>query len=325
MRKSSKVFFIGIALAVPTAIPMFSQGIGIVSVLESPSLIANQFSQYYTAIDQLYSAYDQTMNTITMIEQNYKRIQQSIERMKSIDWENIRWDGDFDIRNDIRNANARVNRALDNVRNIRDTIYRPNIPVGNTRYSIADLCGGGKEGSNIATAFQDYLDFYEGTFKSAGRALAGDLTQAQRVAIMRKYGISPANFIMVQSTEATLRTKASDALARLENQAEQLQEEEKERAAILEGVFGDNARDSDGNVTQGATNEAIMRLFDNLISQITELKRLQEELLAMQGQKTLNEKALEESRAIAEKELDDFREYYNSRVSDSFYKRGGTE
>ena len=62
-------------------------------------------SGWLTAIDQLYQQYDMVMNTITQIENQYQQIQQAVERAKSIDWNNIRFDGDFDIRNDIKDAN----------------------------------------------------------------------------------------------------------------------------------------------------------------------------------------------------------------------------
>ncbi len=79
---------------------------------------------WLTAIDQLYSQYDMVMNTITTIENQYRQIQQAVERAKSIDWENIRFDGDFDIRNDIKDANRRVNALLNQARRIRDTHHR---------------------------------------------------------------------------------------------------------------------------------------------------------------------------------------------------------
>lgn len=62
------------------------------------------------------------MNTITQIENQYQQIQQAVERAKSIDWDNIRFDGDFDIRNDIKDANKRVNKLLNQTRQIKNTL-----------------------------------------------------------------------------------------------------------------------------------------------------------------------------------------------------------
>ena len=98
-------------------------------------------SGWLTAIDQLYQQYDMVMNTITQIENQYNMIQQNIERAKSIDWDNIQFDGDFDIRNDIRDANKRVNRLLTSSRNIKSLMTSPSIQCGYGSYSLADLCG----------------------------------------------------------------------------------------------------------------------------------------------------------------------------------------
>ena len=84
-------------------------------------------SGWLTAIDQLYQQYDMVMNTITQIENQYQQIQQAVERAKSIDWDNIRFDGDFDIRNDTNDTNKRVNKLLNQTRQIKNTLTSPNI------------------------------------------------------------------------------------------------------------------------------------------------------------------------------------------------------
>ena len=82
-------------------------------------------SGWLTAIDQLYQQYDMVMNTITQIENQYQQIQQAVERAKSIDWDNIRFDGDFDIRNDIKDATKRVNKLLTQARNMNSKFVSP--------------------------------------------------------------------------------------------------------------------------------------------------------------------------------------------------------
>lgn len=76
-------------------------------------------SGWLAAIDQVYQGYDMVMNTITQIENQYSMIQQQVERAKSIDWDNISFDGDFDIRNDIKDATKRGNKLLTSARNIK--------------------------------------------------------------------------------------------------------------------------------------------------------------------------------------------------------------
>lgn len=282
--------------------------------------IANQISQWMTAIDTLYSNYDQVMNTITMIEQNYETIKKATERMKNIDWENIQWDGDFDIRNDIKNANARVNRFLTQARKIEETITRGNIPIGNNVYSIADLCGASKDGKrNIASAFKDYIEFYEENFKSIGNALAGELSQKQRIAIMQKYGISPANFLMVQKSEAAVRDGIAKAMGKVKEEARQLMdmEKEKEVSAIMEGAF--SSIDADGNITQGATNEALLRLIDVLIARIDRLDKEMQDANKLQADIQSTKIALNETEKKAADTARENEKAMNSRMSDSFH------
>lgn len=285
--------------------------------------IANQISQWTTAIDTLYSNYDQVMNTITMIEQNYETIKKATERMKNIDWENIQWDGDWDIRNDMKNANARANRLLTQARRIEDTIAKGNVPIGNQVYSIADLCGASKDGKrNIASAFKDYMEFYEENFKAIGKALEGELTQKQRLAIMMKYGISPANFLMVQKSEAAVRDGIAKAMGKVKEEARQLMdmEKEKEVSAIMEGAF--SSMDADGNITQGATNEALLRLIDVLITRIDRLEKEMQDANKLQADIQDTKLALNEAEKKAGQSIKENERAMNSRMSDSFYVSG---
>ena len=60
-------------------------------------------SNWLGTIDQLFQMYDMVQNTITQIENQYKSIQQAVERAKAIDWDNrmakyradIDWEGMF--------------------------------------------------------------------------------------------------------------------------------------------------------------------------------------------------------------------------------------
>lgn len=99
-----------------TIIALLLGGALTVSSVSATGYPVFDISGWLTAIDQLYEQYDMVMNTITQIENQYQQIQQAVERAKTIDWENISFDGDFDIRNDIRDANKRVNKLLNQAR-----------------------------------------------------------------------------------------------------------------------------------------------------------------------------------------------------------------
>ena len=156
-------------------------------------------SGWLNGIDQLYQGYDMVMNTITQIENQYNMIQQQVERAKSIDWDNISFDGDFDIRNDIRDATKRVNRLLTSARNIKKMMTTPSISCGNVKYSIADLCGINpnnqddlwENDKNLLTACRDYKQFMSETMQKTVSSLTDGLEEDQKKAIWVKYGISP--------------------------------------------------------------------------------------------------------------------------------------
>ena len=184
-------------------------------------------SGWLTAIDQLYQQYDMVMNTITQIENQYQQIQQAVERAKSIDWDNIRFDGDFDIRNDIKDANKRVNKLLNQTRQIKNTLTSPNIDCGNGRYSLADLCGMGSPDHNFFSACKDVEAYMTDSMKFSIDAIEGNLTEKQKMMIWRKYGISPKNYLFVQQSVAQVKTQASKLMAKATDEAVQLQREDR--------------------------------------------------------------------------------------------------
>lgn len=227
---------------------------------------------WLTALDQLYSAYDTVNNTITQIENQYRQIQQSVERAKSIDWENIRFDGDFDIRNDIRDATKRVNRLLTQANNIKKTVTTPSISCGNVKYSIADLCGAGEDGRNFSTAVSDYKYYMTETMKSAVDAVSKELTPEQRRAIWTKYGISPENYVFVQQSKNAVKNAASALMAKATDEAKQMQAEERiaKQNTIINAALEN--KDSDGNPTQSGMQEAQLHLTGELAEHLLQLE-----------------------------------------------------
>lgn len=282
-------------------------------------------SGWLAAIDQLYEAYDMVNNTITQIENQYTQIQQAVERAKSIDWDNIRFDGDFDIRNDIKDANKRVDKLLTQARNIRKTITTPSINCGNVRYSIADLCGitdpeesGVRK--NILTALIDYKDYMSSTMKNAVDGIVEGLTDEQRQAIWTKYGISPQNYIFVQNAHTEVLKAASTILA---NATEQAYE-----AGLLETTTRSNSIikaatesvDSNGNPTMSAMTEANMYLFQQLVEEMYGLKSAIYETGSLSAQLAMEQDAQKVAEENAEAEQQAIEERKESKVSSRFKK-----
>lgn len=265
-KKIRKLIFLGLFFC--TNINMFAQ-VGIVTT--APGSIMLDPSNWITAIDELYASYDMVKNTITQIENQYAQIQQAIERAKSIDWDNIRFDGDFDIRNDLKDANRRVNKLLTQTRTVKDSLTQSVINVGGVQYSLADLCGAGSDGKNIFTAFNDTKKYMTESMQRAVKALEEELPQEQKIAIWKKYGISPRNYIFVQQSAAFLKNKAQNAIAAVTEKAleTKFQEVTDTTNTIINTAY--HTLDSNGNPTATALAEV-----SNLLTQqaIFELQKL---------------------------------------------------
>lgn len=224
--KKTKFFFVALAML---AFESFSAGAQGYPVFDNANLMQS-VSKWMTAIDTLYANYDMVQNTITQIENQYRTIQQAVERAKSIDWDNIRFDGDFDIRNDIRDANRRVNRLLSQARTVRNALTTNIIkaPGSNISYSLADLCGMGDENKDVFTAAADVCGYMSDNMKSAADAAVNGVTAEQAAAIMSKYGITPRNFWFAVQAENQVRTAVENAIAFAEESAQEMEVEEED-------------------------------------------------------------------------------------------------
>lgn len=269
-------------------------------------------SNWLGGIDRFYQNYDMVMNTYTQIENQIKTIQHAVEVAKGIDWENIRFDGDFDIRNDIRDATKRVNKMLTQVNKIKKTLTTPSINCGNVKYSIADLAGcttsdTWESRKNMLTAVQDYQYFMTNNMKEAVNGLENGLDEKQKKAIWRKYGISPSNYIYIQQATTMVADAASKAVNEATEEAKKLKAEEREarKNAILEAAM-ENV-DSDGNPTQAGVGQATMFLTDQMIDELGKLGYSIDEMNALIGSylvKQENEKQALADEEAARKEID---------------------
>lgn len=260
-------------------------------------------SNWLTAIDELYSNYDMVTNSITQIENQYKTINQAIENMKGIDWENIHFDGDFDIRNDIKDANKRVNRLLSQVNAIYDTLNTSIISVpGGTSYSIADLCGHGDEGKDFGTCVTDIYGHMKTSMLQAAAYAVGNLTEEQEKAIWQKYGISPKNYYLVAQASKQVRAKAEACIATTTEKARSMVRDAKYAAlnTIVQAAL--EQKTSDGTIPEGAINEASLLATQQLYEQCISVQEAIENAAAAFSQKLIadeNQKEVEASEKLA--------------------------
>jgi len=282
-------------------------------------------SGWLAAIDQLYQAYDMVNNTITQIENQYKAIQHSIEVAKSIDWENIRFDGDFDIRNDIKDANRRVNKLLTQARNIKNTITTPSINCGNVKYSIADLCGcttsnTWEDRKNLFTAVSDYKYYMTTTMKTAVDDVVKGLDEKQRKAIWVKYGISPKNYVFVQQSQTAVIDSASKVMAKCTEEAERMKAEEAiaRKNTVVQAALEN--LDSDGSPTSAGMQEAQLHLTGQLVEQMEELSFAINDVGQIAASRAIQEEAQKQAEADEAARAEEIREKKDNKVSSRFRK-----
>lgn len=293
--------------------------------LTAPNLFATGYpvfdvSGWLTAIDQLYQQYDMVMNSITTIENQYMQIQHAVERAKSIDWDNISFDGDFDIRNDIKDANKRVNKLLNQARLIKNTITSPNIDCGYGRYSLADLCGMNGSDHNFLSAVGTMERYMSDSMSNTIKNIESGLSEKQRISIWRKYGISPKNYLFVQQSVAQVKNVASKVLAKATEEAIELNREEKiaRTNTVIEAAYSQT--DSDGNMTDSAANEANLYLSQQTVDGLLALEESMNDMASLEASRLIaeeNEKQAETDQMAAEQQR---QEAFDYKVPDSFRK-----
>lgn len=277
-------------------------------------------SGWLTAIDQLYQEYDMVMNSITQIENQYKQIQQAVERAKSIDWDNISFDGDFDIRNDIRDANKRVNKLLNQARIIKNTITTPTIDCGYGRFSLADLCGMNGSDHNFFMAVETMGSYMTNTMSATIKNIENGLTEKQRISIWRKYGISPKNYLFVQQSVAQVKNSASKVLAKATDEAVELNRQETiaRTNAVIEAAYSQT--DSDGNMTDAAAKEASLYLSQQTIDGLLALDESVNDLASLEASRLISEENARQAEADEMAAEQQRQEAFDYKVPDSFRK-----
>lgn len=311
--KKLKVLFVVFGVCLYDSFSLFAQ-----SVVHDPINNIPLVSNWLTAIDTLYSNYDMVMNTITQIENQYKAINQAIENAKGIDWENIRFDGDFDIRDDIRDANKRVNKLLSQANAIKDTLNTSIISAGGVSYSLADICGHGDDGKDFASCVTDVYGYMKGNMMQAAASAVGNLSEEQEKAIWKKYGISPKNYYLVAQASKLVREKASTCIAATTNEARALVRDEKitKLNTVVEAAM--EAKTSDGTIPEGALQEASMLASQMMVDECMSLREAVENAAAATAQKILADEQQKEAEASEKLAEEKSSEILNNNIPGNF-------
>lgn len=260
-------------------------------------LLTFDIENWMTSIDQLYTNYDMITNAITQLENQYKQIQHAINAAKNIDWTNVGWNGDLDIRNEISGATKNVNKMLTLAREVENTLTEESITIGTVRYSLADLCGKGASDKDITTAFKDAKSYMSANMQLAINALEADLSPEQKKVIWTKYGISPKNYLFIQQSNEQVTKAASKAISKTtEKGKDLLYEQRKEKMnAVLEGVY--KTLDEDGNITDGAMKEGLLRLAEQIVEGSIDMQDSVNEISKLIAQQQIAEANKKEAEA----------------------------
>ncbi len=201
-------------------------------------------ANWLSAIDRFYQGYDQIMNTLQMIEQNYQQIQMAIEQAKSWKFEDLDFnDGNFlenfDIRDEIQDATKQVNRQLNNVRKIRDTFEKENMQIGNKTFSMKDLAGLGDKDKTLVDIVKDTIEMEKNDFAAACEELTKELTDEEKRTIWQKYGLSPQNFMMVKNLDQKMQDQVTTVMANANAKVEELRwgEDAAKTNAVIQKIF----------------------------------------------------------------------------------------
>lgn len=273
-------------------------------------------TNWLSAIDMVYTQFDMINNTITQIENQYQQIQMAVESAKSIDWSNIKFDGDWDIRNEIKDATSKVNRVLSSARKIKNTITTPSITCGTGKYSIADLC----TLDGMEQAITDTADFMTENMKAVIKNFEEGMDEEQKQAIWAKYGISPQNYLFVQQSVKQIKDGATRIIAAATEKAVEMKLEEtslKTNAIITAAM--ENV-DSNGQPTSAGMMEGLLLLTDETITQLQQLGISINDLANIIANKMIAEENEKEVKAAEQKEQREIQERKDSKTSSRFKK-----
>ena len=218
MRKIIRILFLTVTVLLGTGLS--AQGY---PVFDNMGLLAG--------IDRFYQGYDQLMNTITMIEQNYQQIEQAIKQAQSWSFEDLDFnDGNalvnIDIRDEIADATKQVDRQMNNIRKIRDTFEKENMTIGGLTFSMKDLAGLGDKDKTMDKIIKEAIETEKNDFKEGFKKIALGVTEEEAQAIWAKYGLSPQNFMMVKAVDKKMQEVSANVFAGASETVQKMQFEE---------------------------------------------------------------------------------------------------
>lgn len=230
------------------------------------------------SIESVYQYYQQIQNTIEQVQNTYKQIEQAAQQMMSMNWDDLKNLGDnfsgmsdnpFEVITGVRNSaqdiTKAVNKNMNKINDLQDSLTKKGIKFGGMEVSMADLCGAGDPDKTVFGFVQNAWDYStdkeNGAFSDAIKGWEGKLDYKQRQAIMRKYGMSPRNYATIEYGNYQLSelVKESGLWATEEGQKARLEEIENEANAIA--TLSKNAPDGSVYAQTQMVNSSLAELI----------------------------------------------------------------
>lgn len=271
-------------------------------IVHDPVVNVSIITDWLAGLDRLYQMYDQTMNQIEMIQQNYERMQYYIDRAASFEWKDIQWDGDLDFRNEIRDATRQVDRQLTNVRKIRDTFTRKTVTMGNQTFSFASLCGiPDDKNGNIHDLVSAAADYYGEGFAYAGRAWRNqqEITESEAATLWHRYGLTPENYYMVREVEKKLDEKLAYLIGQTEDDLKELNERDQEFYGTITNIM---AMAEQQDITEPELAQINLMLEQQTIIALKDLQHDLQQGMSVLAWKTVYERQEQAAKEQSEKE-----------------------
>lgn len=170
----------------------------------------NSDLQFIATLNNYYQSFQNVQNSLTMIQQNYERMQRAIQEAMTWDFSNIQWQRGTDPFSALTNANRAVSSLLENTQRAQNALNSETIMVNGNRYSLADLAGFGNAGKNLMAFGNDVADAANSLLQKTAAIWASDLSDVERKFIQSRYGLTAEAYKIVDDASQVV----NDSLVR---------------------------------------------------------------------------------------------------------------
>lgn len=265
---------------------------------------------FTNALENLYAQYQSIQNTVEQVQNTYRQIEQATKQMASFDMNEILALGNnfgsgnpFEIvagvQKTAQDMEKIVKKQINRVNDVKASLTNKSISFGGMNVSVADLCGAG-DGTNITGFVKNAWEYTEEATKEAVKAYTEGLTYEEKMAILKKYGISPEDYAKLELANYQMSelVKDSNIAATAEGREATLMAM-KDAANALKTI-SQNA--PDGSVVAQA--EATVMGISSIIDSTAQLNDTITQIVGLMSSKISSDKASENQKKREEIEND---------------------